>query len=408
MDVDLPSSSDLNQGAQPSPLTPNSGPTANHLQADLDPTDPIPDRRPSVTADVSRDLQALDLSADPPATGPNVARVEEKILLTTTPLQWLGPKYQPGESLVGHLETFKDFLRGIPENLITFQAPRLFLESLTPGAQEIARMAGKKATWEEMKDELVKNYATSDNTKLAWMAEINNLHQGSMSNEDFIARILRAQREFRDNHVLNEPELELAETHCITAFLTRGSRKLMSQTSKLKKQWKNKNYKATLFDYARELNQWSATERILNHWDRREQNNNSKEPVFQVQDFGSQRQGQSSRTPYTKSYKANPNYSDRHQRNFPPAFKDKKDRFNDQRSRSRSPGVDRYRRHDRSTPQGSMICRHDPNCNRVDCKYDHPSGHAFRSKEREERRRAKEIKCGRCGVAGHVVQQCSA
>jgi hypothetical protein len=220
---------------------------------------PPPDQASmSETMPIAQGLQALDLSADAPPNGPNVARVEEKILLTTAPLLWVGSKYQPGESLVGHLETFKDFLRGIPDNLVSYQAPRLFLESLSPGAQEVARMAGKKATWEQIKDELVKNYAASDNTKLAWMAEINNLHQGSMSNEDYIARILRAYREFRDNHVLNEAELELSETHCITAFLTRGSRKLMSQTSKLKKQWKKNNQKSTLFDYARELNQWSA------------------------------------------------------------------------------------------------------------------------------------------------------
>jgi hypothetical protein len=263
-------------------------------------------------------------------------------------------------------------------------------------------MAGKKATWEQIKDELVKNYAASDNTKLAWMAEINNLHQGSMSNEDYIARILRAYREFRDNHVLNEAELELSETHCITAFLTRGSRKLMSQTSKLKKQWKKNNQKSTLFDYARELNQWSANERILNHWDRREQSNNA-EPVFQVS--GSQdRPGGNGQF---KSYRANPKYSeDLSPRTRSRAYES--NGYETPRSRSRTPDRrfgGRFERNIGSSPRRSVICRNDPKCNWVDCKYEHPAGHAFGAKNR---RQDEAPKCGRCRVIGHVVQQCRA
>jgi hypothetical protein len=85
---------------------------------------PPPDQASmSETMPIAQGLQALDLSADAPPNGPNVARVEEKILLTTAPLLWVGSKYQPGESLVGHLETFKDFLRGIPDKLVSYQAP---------------------------------------------------------------------------------------------------------------------------------------------------------------------------------------------------------------------------------------------------------------------------------------------
>ncbi len=275
MEIDVPIAP---SEVQASPLTPHSGsaPPAPPIATQDDDADG------SEAQVVAQGLQALDLSADAPSKGPDMARVEEKILLTTAPLQWLGPKYKPGDSLVGHIEIFKDFLRGIPENLIKFQAPRLFLESLSSGAQEIARMAGKEANWETMRDELVKNYATSDNTKLSWAAEINELRQADMSNEDYVARILRAYREFKDNHVLNAAELETAESNCITAFLTRSSRKFMNQTNKLKEQWKRSGKHPGLVDYVRELNQWSARERSLNHWEKQGKDANPAEPVFQT------------------------------------------------------------------------------------------------------------------------------
>ena len=419
MEVDPIAPAEILEAAQESPLTPQSHEIAtNGHPSTIQP--PVTTESPPHdvligNSGVSDGLQALRLSADAPAA-PAAARVEEKILLTTAPLQWVGSRYKPGDSLVGHLETFKDFLRGIPENLITFQAPRLFLESLTPGAQEIARMAGKDASWTDMRDELIKNYATSDNTKLSWAAEINELRQGDMSHEDFVARILRAYREFRDNHELNDAELETAESNCITAFLTRSSRKLMNQTSKLKDQWKRRKFQATLFDYVRELNQWSARERNLNHWDTQGKDANTAEPVFQIAESGT---GNYRQTHPGRQF-ADPTHWERQTSSKGVDNKRYRERYRDHGPYNRqsrhlpSPqeSPTGNRRGPPSSPgrqqqKSAMICRHDPRCNRVDCRFEHPSGHAFQHRGERSAPYEKVPKCGNCGTPGHVVQQCS-
>ncbi len=120
---------------------------------------------------------------------------------------------------------------------------------------------------------------------------------------------------------------------------------------------------------------------------------------------------------------ANPRYSESQFKNSDrnPNYKVDKEHFKssdrnpnyEQRVKSPDPDSNRGQRRHYPSPPGrqadknSLICRHDPRCNRVDCRLEHPSGHAYQAKKGRYEPYMKAPKCGNCGASGHVVRQCN-